>query len=234
VVEKELIAIIPARGGSKRIPHKNIAEFLGRPMIAWTIQAAQKSALFDRVFVSTDCEDTARVSQALGVEVPFLRDAHTDDCAPVSAATMRALEQLENHIGEQYRTVCQLMPNCPLRTERHIIDAWDHFDSSTAMFQISCFKFGWMNPWWAVKLDRDGYPERLFPEVSGKRSQDLQELYCPTGAIWLADVAALRQAGTFYGPGHQFYPIDWKAAVDIDDPDDLEMALAISKLTALG
>ena len=82
------IAVIPARGGSKRIPKKNIIDFMGKPMMLWTIEAAQKSGLFDRIIVSTDDAEFAAVAKSYGCEVPFLRDTSADDITPVSVATM--------------------------------------------------------------------------------------------------------------------------------------------------
>lgn len=230
MVRKGRIGIIPARGGSKRLPMKNIVDFRGKPLIVWTIEAALKSTCFDRVLVSTDDEHIAEVSIKAGVEVPFLRDFGNSDYAPVSEATIAALDQAERHWSTKYSEVIQLMPNCPLRTERHIEAAVKHFCEINSSFQISCFQFGWMNPWWAMRLESGGRPVRIFPEKASSRSQDLERLYCPSGAIWIADRDDLIKAGTFYGPDHRFLPIEWKAAVDIDDSEDLEMALALSKI----
>lgn len=221
------IAIIPARVGSKRIPKKNIINFCGKPMIVWTIEAALRSGLFDRVLVSTDSEDIAEIARKWGAAVPFLREAHCDDYATVSEATISALKQAEAYWNEEYDTVVQLMANCPLRDETHILDAISAFQVSGADYQISCFRFGFMNPWWAVKLDEQFLPKRIFPEIGAKRSQDLDELFCPTGAIWIANRAPLLTAMTFYGPEHRFHPMIWEAAIDIDDYDDMRMAQAI-------
>lgn len=219
------IAIIPARGGSKRIPSKNILDFMGKPMIVWTIEAALDSGKFDRVLVSTDSEEIAGVAKAHGASAPFLREAHADDLAPVSAATLAALGQVESQLGERYDCVTQLMANCPLRTADDIVDALNNFEQKRAPSQISCFKYGWMNPWWAVKLDGNGTPEKLFPEGYGTvRSQDLPELYCPTGAIWIAQADALKKHGSFYLPDHRYHPLSWQSALDIDDADDLQLA----------
>lgn len=226
---KQRIAIIPARGGSKRIPHKNITEFCGKPMIAWTIQAAKDSGLFDRVLVSTDDQRIAEVSKTWGAEVPFLRASFADDHTPVSEATASALQQAMNHWQESYASVTQLMANCPLRTADDITQAVTQFEAQDRSFQISCFKYGWMNPWWAVKLGPEGHPERLFPETAGKRSQDLPELFCPTGAIWIARADLLLKTKTFYGPNHVFEPMSWESAVDIDDYDDMRFAEALSQ-----
>lgn len=230
MVRSNSIAIIPARGGSKRIPRKNVVEFHGKPLIAWTIEAALESALFKRVVVSTDDGEIAEVARRYGADVPFMRARHHDDHSPVSLATMHAIDQTAEHFQEEYDIVVQLMPNCPLREASHIVEAHDHFIRSKSEYQISCFKFGWMNPWWAVKLGPDNQPEPLIPASLESRSQDLPHLYCPTGAIWIARLGALKASETFYGPGHRFFPIDWKAAVDIDDHEDLAMADAVFRM----
>lgn len=228
------IAIIPARGGSKRIPRKNITPFRGRPMIGWTIEAALESGVFDRVLVSTDDAEIADCARAEGAEVPFLRDAHADDQSPVSEAIITALRQACSHYGQAFDSVAQLMPNCPLRSAAEIQAAWEHFRQGAHRLQISAFEFGWMNPWWAGRLKPDGQPDWLFPKERMNRSQDLERLYCPTGAIWIAEAAALLEARSFYGPGHVLCPMSWQAAVDIDDYSDLDMAEALAELAARG
>lgn len=224
---RDCIAIIPARGGSKRIPGKNIIDFNGVPMIVKTIRSASQSGIFSRIIVSTDDEKIADISRKFGAEVPFLRTECCDDFSTVSQATIFAIKQTEAYYGESYNNVVQLMANCPLRNASDIVAAYDHFRQSDNKFQISCFKFGWMNPWWAMKLDERGIPTKIFPETGEIRSQDLPELYCPTGAIWIANVDALKQCGTFYGDGYKAFPLDWKSAIDIDNYDDLEMALIL-------
>ncbi len=230
MVKKKNIAIITARGGSKRIPKKNILDFFGKPMIAWTIEAAQRSKIFDRIFVSTDDTEIAEISQSFGVEVPFLRDKYADAYTNGSTVTIYALEQIEKQLKEEYENVFLLLPNCPLRKSKHINMAYDNFLVKDAIFQISCFKFGWMNPWWSCRLKNNSKPDFLFPENLGKtqkRSQDLEDLYCPTGAVWIAKTNALKKTGTFYSDPLVFSSMDWKPAVDIDTYEDLEMAKAI-------
>lgn len=224
------IAIIPARGGSKRIPGKNVMDFDGKPMIAWTIEAALDSGCFDRVLVSTDCETIAQTSRKAGASVPFLRQVHADDRSPISQATISSLQQAESHWHTCYDTVVQLMPNCPLRQAVHIKNAIDNFFQQRNKFQISCFRYGWMNPWWAVQLNESNRPRPLFSDAITHRSQDLPPLYCPSGAIWVAQRDALLAAGSFYGPDHCFHPLEWEYAVDIDDMDDYRMARLLSHL----
>ncbi len=218
------IAIIPARGGSKRILKKNIVDFHGLPMICWTIKAALKSQIFDDVIVSTDDAEIAETAKNFGASVPFLRSSYADDYSTVSDAVIYTLKKLKELNEEKYENVFQLMPNCPLRGTDEIKAAWQFFSQGTHDFQISSFKYGWMNPWWASSISDKGFPTPIFKDQATKRSQDLQPLYCPTGAIWIANMDKLIEFGSFYGPGHKFYPMNWKNAVDIDNQEDLEFA----------
>lgn len=218
------LCVILARGGSKRIPRKNLVDFNGRPLLAWTVEAAVRSACFDRVLVSTDDPEIAAVGRSFGGDVPFLRESAADDQSPSSAATLVALDQAESHWRCRFSTVSQLMANCPLRSADDIRRATEAFEASGSPSQLSCFRFGWMNPWWAVQLGGDFKPTPVFPDALGRRSQDLPPLFCPTGAIWIARTSSLREHRSFYLPGHTFFPMDWIAAIDIDDEEDLRMA----------
>ncbi len=233
VTLQQNIAIIPARSGSKRIPDKNIIDFWGKPMIAWTIEAAIKSNKFSRVLVSTDSEKIAKIARDFGAEVPFLRKSFSDDISPVSVATTHALEQAEANWKQEFSHVVQLMANCPLRTSRDISNALKSFSKGNRNFQISCFKFGWMNPWWSFRLGKFGDATPMFPEKKTYRSQDLEDLYCPTGSIWIAKAKRLKETQNFYSTETVFEPINWKSAVDIDDYEDLEFALAVKNLTPI-
>lgn len=224
------IAIIPARGGSKRIPRKNIIEFHGKPLISWTIEAALESGLFSKVLVSTDDEEIAEVATQFGAEAPFLRKSHADDHSTASDATVAALIQSQDYWGTQFDEVVQLMPNCPLRTANNIVAATNSFRQEQRNFQISAFQFGWMNPWWAARLNTKSQPDWIFGDAIKQRSQDLDILFCPTGAIWIAKVPNLLQEKTFYGEGHAFEIIDWADAIDIDDENDLKMASVLAKM----
>lgn len=224
------IAIILARGGSKRLPRKNILPLAGKPMIAWTIAACLESDVFDRVLVSTDDQEIANIALQHGAEVPFMRESAYDDHASSSEATLFALAQAESYWGESYSIVAQLMANCPFRSSQDIKSALVQFNSSNAPSQISAFRFGWMNPWWAAQKDEAGIPKWLFPNLVNNRSQDLPTLFCPTGALWIAEADNLKQAGNFYMEKHTLFEISWKNAFDIDDQDDFEMAVAFASI----
>lgn len=221
------IAVIPARSGSKRIPKKNIIDFMGKPLMVWTIEAAQKANIFDRIIVSTDDPEFAEVARKYGCEVPFLRDTKADDITPVSEATILAVQQAEGYYKEKYDIVVQLMANAPIRSDDDIKNHCNHFIQNNLNFQLSCFPFGWMNPWWSFKINEENRHEWLHPDAMKQRSQDLDKLFCPTGAIWIAKRDLLFKEKTFYGENFKFYEIDWKSAVDIDDYEDLEFAKAI-------
>jgi N-acylneuraminate cytidylyltransferase len=223
------IAIIPARGGSKRLPGKNILDFYGKPMIAWTIEAAINTNLFDKVLVSTDSNEIADISKVFGADVPFLRNNNTDDFSTVSDATITALNQLKDFDGSSYKTVVQLMANCPLRTVENIINQVTHFEEQEVKNSLlSGFHYGMFNPWWAHSKNEKGNFERLLKDVQlNTRSQDLPELLCPSGATWISTAETLLSTGTFYSPEYKFYTINWKDAVDIDDTDDLDLAKVV-------
>ena len=224
----EDIAIIPARGGSKRIPKKNIIDFNGKPMIAWTIEAALETGIFSKVLVSTESEEIAVVCRNFGAEVPFLRDKFYDDITPISFATRDALIKAQDYWGKEFNTVTQLMANCPLRNFEHIRSFYKQFKTYEVNFLLSCFKFGWMNPWWAFRKNENNDHSFLFPEAIKQRSQDMDDLFCPSGSIWMAKAKSLINSKTFYGPGQKFEEIDWIAAIDIDDYNDLNMAKALA------
>lgn len=225
LVSNKIIAVIPARGGSKRIPKKNIIGLNGKPMLAWTIEAALNSKYIDEVLLSTDDEEIAAIGKRFGAKVPFLRDSNADDHTPISLATIHALSQWENHGNDKPDIVVQLMANCPLRQAEDIDNAVRNFIRKDYDFQISCFKYGWMNPWWAHQVESTGITKPVFPEsMRLMRSQDQPTLYCPTGAIWIAKIKKLIEAQSFYGPNYSFYPMHWIKAIDIDEYEDLEMA----------
>jgi N-acylneuraminate cytidylyltransferase len=219
-----MLAIIPARGGSKRIPGKNIRLLAGKPMIAYTIAAACASELFERVVVSTDSQEIAEIGRENGAEVPFLRDANlADDVTPVSAVTADALCRLDPD-GDKFDSVVQLMPNCPLRTAEDIRESHAQFLRTGTHSQISIVRYGWQNPWWAMRCNERYELEPLFSEQLKARSQDLPELFCPTGAIWWARAETLRRAKTFHVPGRTGWEIPWQHGIDIDTLEDFAMA----------
>lgn len=218
------LAVIPARGGSKRIPRKNIREFGGKPILAYSIEAARQSGLFERVVVSTDHQEIAEIARAYGAEVPFLREAHlADDVTPVSAATVDVLRRLDKN-SDRFGYVCQLMPNCPLRTADDIEQSYSQLIDTDAESQISVVRYGWQNPWWAMERNEKLHLEPLFKDFITRRSQDLPPLFCPTGAVWWARAETLRQEETYHVSTRTGWEIPWQRGLDIDTEEDWMMA----------
>ena len=224
VPDRPALAVIPARGGSKRVPRKNVREMAGRALIAYTVEAALGSGIFARVVVSTDDEEIARIGRACGAEVPFLRSASlSDDLTPVSAATADALGRLDPD-GAAFADVAQLMANCPLRTAEDVRASHVAFRVSGAPAQISVARYGWQSPWWALARDASGRIEPLFADRLQQRSQDLPELFCPTGAIWWATAKMLRTQRTYHVAGRTGWEMPWRHAIDIDTEEDWRLA----------
>ncbi len=218
------LAVIPARGGSKRVPGKNVRVMKGRPLIAYTVDAALESGLFERIVVSTDSPEIARVASDCGAEVPFIRDASlADDHTPVSAVTLDVLRRLDPR-GGAFGLVCQLMANCPMRTAKDIVASYEAVRAADAESQLSVTRFGWLNPWWAFRLGQGNVLEPVFEDAVTQRSQDLPPVFCPTGAVWWVKANVLRREGTFHIPGRIGFELDWRHAVDIDTSEDWEMA----------
>jgi CMP-N-acetylneuraminic acid synthetase len=221
------LAVIPARGGSKRVPGKNIRALCGRPAIAYSIDAARESGLFARVIVSTDSELIAEIAMRHGAEVPFLRaPVLADDHVPVSAATVDALTRLDPDRAT-FTSVAQLMPNCPLRDAADVRDSFRQFVLSGARSQLSVARYGWQPPWWAMRRTPELSLVPLFPQEIVRRSQDLPSLFCPTGAIWWAQADVLRDAGTYHIEGRTGWELDPTHGLDIDTEEDWQLAEAL-------
>jgi CMP-N-acetylneuraminic acid synthetase len=228
------LAVVPARAGSKRIPNKNVMKFGDKPLIAFTIEAAVGSALFGQVVVTTDSPEIADIARRYGAETPFLRDPIlSDDFVPVSAATVDVLERLDS-ADDSFVEVCQLMPTCPLRTSADIVDSYAQFRKTDADSQLSVVRYGWQNPWWAMRRDDGFVVVPLFEQALSARSQDLSALFCPTGAVWWAKAGALRREGTFHMPGRTGWEIPWTRGVDIDSEDDWLLAEVLLRLVESG
>ena len=219
-----LLAVIPARAGSKRIPAKNVRPLAGQPLIVYSIAAARDSGLFSEVVVSTDSEAIAAIARDAGAQVPFLRAADlSDDHTPVSAATCDALRRLDPD-GTRYDAVAQLMANCPLRTADDVRASYAAFQASGADVQLSVCRYGWLNPWWAMRLGDDGALEPIMGERLAERSQDQPELVCPSGAVWWARSPTLVAEGTFHTDRRTGWLLPWERALDIDTEEDWRVA----------
>jgi len=177
------VAIIPARGGSKRIPRKNIKDFFGKPIIAYSIEIALVSKLFEKVIVSTDDEEIASVAKQYGAEVPFLRPKElSDDFTGTEDVVDHVLEFLESQ-GEHYDYACTIYATAPLLRREYLIEGFEKLKNSNAIhaFSATSMPFPIQR---TFKITKKGRCEMFFPEHYHSRSQDLEEAYQDAGQFY--------------------------------------------------
>ncbi len=220
-----LIAIIPARGGSKRLPGKNVRIFFGHPMLAYAVSAALNSGLFAEVIVSSDDPAVGRIAERYGASF-LLRPAHlATDSAQLVDVARHVLEMLHAK-GKDPEAICQCMPNCPLVRSSDIVEHWRMFKEGDRRFQISAVPYRGVYPHWALVCDEHGRGRWLFDKDKENlvRSQDLPPAFCPTGAIWWARTEDFLEQNAFYGSRFHIAPMDANRGIDIDDEEDLKLA----------
>ena len=214
------LAVIPARGGSKRIPRKNIKLFAGRPMIAYAIAAARDSGLFDRIVVSTDDVEIADVARAQGAEVPFLRAPElADDYAGTVPVIADAIGRCAA-IGWQPEQVCCIYPGVPLLRPQDLRDALALLADADYAFTVSHFPAALQR---ALKRDAQGAMSPFFPEHVATRSQDLEPGYYDAGQFYWGRAHAWLSGQSPHVNGRGLVIPAWRA-VDIDTPDDWRRA----------
>jgi len=177
------IAIIPARGGSKRIPRKNIKPFHGKPLIAYSIETALNTGLFEKVIVTTDDEEIAEVAKNYGAKIPFLRPKElADDFTGTSAVVHHALQWLEER-GETFDFACTVYATAPLLRPEYLIEGYEKLKNSSAVFSFSAtsMPFPILR---TFKITEDGRCEMFWPEHFTTRSQDLEEAYQDAGQFY--------------------------------------------------
>jgi N-acylneuraminate cytidylyltransferase len=214
------VAIIPARDGSKRIPRKNIKPFCGKPMLAWSIEAALKSGCFERIIVSTDDEEIAAVSRACGAEVPFLRPAQlADDQTGTSAVVRHALQWLvENEQSVEY--VCCLYATAPFVSSDDLqggLTALIAAPHKQYAFSVTSFPFPIQR---AIRLTADGGVEPIQPECIPKRSQDLEEAYHDAGQFYWGRTEAFLKGLPIFSRHAIPIILPRHRVQDIDTPED--------------
>ncbi len=223
------IAIIPARGGSKRIPRKNIKLFHGKPIIAYTIEAALKSGCFDKVIVSTDDQEIADVARQYGALVPFMRpDDISDDYATTADVILHALNWFELQ-GEQIDYVCCLYATAPFIRASDIKNTYQllvNSSSASFCFPVCEFPFPIQR---GVKIDDNGRVAMFQPQHLNTRSQDLEKAYHDVGQFYWGKPEAYRQKIPTFSEHAIAYPIPRKRVVDLDTPEDWEFALLLAK-----
>jgi CMP-N-acetylneuraminic acid synthetase len=228
VVPRDVLAIIPARGGSKGIPRKNIRLLNGRPLIEFTCFAALQSKCITHAIVSTDCDEIATAARAAGVDVPFKRPiALAEDHSPTMGVIQHAVRWLENHGGQRFDIIVLLQPTAPLRTATHVDEAVSKLidgdgDSVVSVTRVPAH----FHPDWQFRIDG----ARLRPWSGGAfadiptRRQALTPSYTRNGAIYAFRRATLETSGSIYGERCTPYVMPNDVSVNIDTEDDWRMA----------
>jgi len=222
-MKQKKIAIIPARSGSKRIPHKNIKDFLGKPIIAYSIETALQSGLFDEVMVSTDDEQIAKIARKYGAKVPFLRSPETsDDYATLSDVILEVINNYDEKYNIKFDNICCLLATAPFVETSDLETAYQKLlrQNFDAVFPIVKYGFPIQR---ALKLNNHTI-EMFWPENKNKRSQDLEPAYHDAGLFyWIKNDAFINQK-TLWPQNTAGMKISRFKAQDIDTPEDWLLA----------
>ena len=217
--ELKNLCIIPARGGSKRIPRKNVKPFLGKPMLAYPIEAALNTGLFDEVMVSTDDEEIAAVARQSGAKVPFMRSPQTaNDFATLADVIHEVLDEYEQR-GIQFDTMCCILATSPMLQSNDIINGYNTLIASdfSSIVPIVQFSYPILR---SFKMDERGSIEYNWPEYAKSRSQDLPAAYHDAGTFYWHKVS-LWKSGHISRGG---VVVNEETVQDIDTEQDWRMA----------
>lgn len=216
------IAIITARGGSKRIPRKNIREFCGKPILAYSIEAAIESKLFDTVMVSTDDGEIAQIARSYGAEVPFYRSESTaGDYATTNDVLLEVLEEYEKR-GEHYELGCCIYPTAPFVTADKLRDAMERLENSGADTLIPVVAFSY--PPQRAMIVKEGRLVFEYPQYLDSRSQDLEPHYHDVGQFYLFYTEAFKRNRKLMTGDILPYVVSELEVQDIDNLTDWEIA----------
>jgi N-acylneuraminate cytidylyltransferase len=221
------IAIIPARGGSKRIPRKNIKEFCGKPMIAYAITAAKKSNLFDRIIVSTDDEEIARIAKEWGAEIPFVRPVElANDYTTTVPVIVHAIESCIK-LGWQFDNVCCIYPCVPFIQIDDLKGALGCLSGGKGDYCFSIAEYP-SSIQRALKLTGDGKTQPFYPEYEATRTQDLEVAYYDAGQFYWGATQAWLTKPKIHRCGIGYVIPNWRV-IDIDTADDWATAELLSQ-----
>ncbi|MDH6632074.1 UNVERIFIED_ORG: pseudaminic acid cytidylyltransferase [Lelliottia amnigena] len=225
------IALIPARGGSKRLPDKNIKQLHGKPLIAWTIEAAILSQLFDKVIVSTDSEKISEVAKHYGAEVPFIRPAEiSGDTASTADVVKHAIDFINKNYAASVETICLLQPTSPLRNSSHIEEAYKLYARKNANSVISVCELE--HPIQLCNtLDNNLSMNDFISSENIRRSQDYDKYYRLNGAIYIFNSCHVNNIAGIYDSKSYAYVMDRFSSIDIDVKEDFMLAEALMTIS---
>ncbi len=217
------VAIIPARGGSKRIPRKNIKEFHGKPMIAYSIEVAINSGCFDKVIVSTDDLEIAEVAKEYGAEVPFMRPADiSDDYATTMDVMAHAIDWCIDQ-GWKLKAVCCIYATAPFISVKDLQRGYELMQQDDVQFAFSATSFSFPIQR-AIKLDSQGSVSMFSPENEKTRSQDLEDAYHDAGQFYWGKPRAFLDKLSIFSAHSRVVLLPRNRAQDIDTLEDWEFA----------
>jgi N-acylneuraminate cytidylyltransferase len=219
---KEAVAIITARGGSKRIPRKNIRLFNGKPIIAYSIEAAIGSGIFDEVMVSTDDEEIATIAKKYGASVPFMRSSTTSDDYATTADVLREVIQSYLEGKRVFKYACCIYPTAPFVTDEKLSSAFQKLLDSNADSVLPVTKFSF--PIWRSFRMENGQISYNWPEFAPKRSQDLPPAFHDCGQFYFFRTAAFLQSGKLVTENTIGLEVPETEVQDIDNEDDWKIA----------
>ncbi len=217
------LAVIPARSGSKGLKDKNIKMLAGKPMLAYTIETAIESNLFDKIHVSTDSELYADIARQYGAEVPFLRSKENSSDGAGSWDVVKEVLNKYSDMKAEFEYVTLLQPTSPLRTAEDIRNAYMLFQEKNANAVVSVCKVD-HPPFWSNVLPTDLSMESFFINKQITRRQEIQTYYRVNGAIYMIDRDFLYKDTNIYRAGCYAYIMDRKRSIDIDEEIDFEFA----------
>lgn len=219
-----MLAVIPARGGSKGVPGKNIKELAGKPLIAYTIEAAIASNIFEKVIVSTDSQKIAEVAVNYGAEVPFMRPSEiSGDMTSSDDVILHALAFYQQQ-GTRYDEVCKLQPTSPFRSSKHLQEAYQLFSERHADFLVSVCECE-HSPLWAGVIGDDLRLDNFISEEAKRACrQNLPQYYRLNGAIYMGKTNRFYENRSFLGENSVAYVMNQEDSVDIDSLLDFMLA----------
>ena len=216
------IAIIPARGGSKRIPRKNIKEFCGKPILAYSIEAALKSQLFDEVMVSTDDAEIADIAKQYGASVPFLRSAETANDFAILKDVLNEVLSEYKELGKEFDEICCILPTAPLVETADIIKSHEILEREKCISVVPVVKYSY-TIFRSLKIE-NGRLDMNWPENFPKRSQDLPDAYHDAGLFYWYSKKYFEERIAGFGENACPYILNEEKVQDIDTPDDWKIA----------
>lgn len=216
------LCIIPARGGSKRIPRKNIKDFLGKPIISYSIETALQSGLFEEVMVSTDDIEIAEIAENRGAKVPFLRSSETsDDFAGTFHVIEEVIEEYSSR-GKTFKNICCIYPTSPLLDPNTLKSGLKLLTEGnfTSVFPVVKFSYPILR---SLRLEKGNRVAMNFPEYQSQRSQDLPESYHDAGQFYWCNCSLIRKEGQLFTQNSAGLVLNEMQVQDIDNLTDWEL-----------